>query len=147
MNDDEEMAVHKDFHGALSFGLQFIEDRFGEDGRNDFLAGLAVSVYAPLAEALRRDGLEALRAHWDRIFTLEGGDFDQCIEGDRLTLTVHRCPALAHLQARGYRIAGHFCEHTRLVNEAVCRAAGYACDIEYDQSAARCIQRFWKETT
>lgn len=144
MTDDEAIAIHKDFHGALSFGLQFLEDRFGEAGRNAFLAGLAGTVYAPLVKTLRQEGLEALRAHWDRVFSLEGGEFDQCIEDGRLVLRVHRCPAVAHLEAQGYCLATHFCEHSRVVNEAVCRAAGYVCDVEYDQAAGRCVQRFWK---
>lgn len=134
--------VHKDFHGALSYGLQFLDDHFGEAGVRDFLTGLADTVYAPLVEALRQRGLPALREHWQRVFELEGGEVAIEEEDGGLTLTVSRCPALAHLRARGYDVARCFCEHTRIVNEAVCQAAGFEAQVEYDEEAGRCVQRF-----
>lgn len=137
--------VHKDFHGALSYGIQFLVERHGLDGLRRYLNGLADSVYAPLVKQLRAEGLPALRRHWQEIFTLEGGRFDLHDEGDTLVLEVHECPAITHMKKHGYAIAPHFCEHTRLLNEAICSRAGYACSVDYDQEAGRCVQRFWKE--
>ncbi len=137
--------VHKDFHGALSYGLQFVEQNYGVSDLEDFLKGLSRTVYLPLAEGLRARGLEALREHWQSIFEMEGGDFEQEMEGDTLVLRVRRCPAICHMQQHGYTVAEHFCEQTRVVNEAVCKEAGYCSSVEYDQSAGSCVQRFWRE--
>jgi len=134
--------VHKDFHGALSFGLKFLEEHYGEEGMREFLEGLAESVYAPLVRDLRTRGLAALRDHWQTVFDIEEGDVAIRMDGDVLVLEVRRCPAISHMQDRGYGIAEHFCEHTRIVNEAVCRAAGYDASVEYDQGTGRCVQRF-----
>lgn len=136
--------VHKDFHGALSYGLQFLEDAYGQEGVREFLSGLATAVYKPLCEDLRTRGLDALRDHWKTIFDLEGGEYDMQLEDGALVLTVKRCPAITHMQEHGYAIANHFCEHTRIVIEAVCAAAGYTSSVDYDQQAGTCIQRFWK---
>lgn len=134
--------VHKDFHGALSYGLSFLRRRHGEDGVRAFLAGLADTVYRSLVEELRARGLPALQEHWQRVFALEGGSAEMTLTADCLILRVHRCPAIAHMLERGYPIAEDFCEHTRIVNDAVCRAAGYAAQVDYDQTAGRCEQRF-----
>jgi len=136
--------VHKDFHGALSYGLQFLEEAYGPEGLREFLTGLADSVYKPLVEDLRAKGLDALERHWRTVFELEGGDVTLEHDGDTLVLTVHRCPAVSHMREHHYAVADHFCEHTGIVNEAVCRAAGYESSTEYDQEAGRCVQRFWK---
>ena len=136
--------VHKDFHGALSYGLQFLEERHGANAAEAFLSGLAESVYKPLAGAIRERGLAALRDHWQNIFEVEGGDCEMREEDGVLILEVHRCPAVTHMLEQGYRVAEHFCEHTRIVNEAVCRAAGYESAVEYDQEAGSCTQRFWR---
>lgn len=137
--------VHKDFHGAMSFGIQFLEDQYGPEGLHEFLSELGGSVYAVLAAELRAEGLPALQRHWERVFGEEGGDFETRYDADgALVLEVRACPAVHHMQARGYRIAEHFCEHTRIVNESICRAAGYACRVEYDQQRGRCVQRFWR---
>jgi hypothetical protein len=136
--------VHKDFHGALSFGLDFLEQRFGKTDREAFLRELAGTVYAPLVTDLKERGLPALADHWRRIFDLEEGIYKLRMEKDELILEVERCPALAHMRERGYRIADHFCETTRLVNAAVCAAAGYEAVVRYDQAAGHCEQRFRK---
>ena len=139
--------VHKDFHGGLSYGLQFIENEYGEEGLRDFLTGLADTVYKPLVEDVRARGLPALREYWQTIFDLEDGDVEMTMDGETLVLTVKRCPAIWHMKEHGYAVADHFCEHTRIVNEAVCKAAGYESSVEYDQEAGRCVQRFWEEAS
>lgn len=136
--------VHKDFHGALSYGLQFLDDHCGEDARNAFLSSLADSVYRPLVEDIRSRGLAALRDHWREVFAIEEGEIELRDQGETLELHVLRCPAIAHMTAHDYTIAAKFCEHTRVVNEAVCRAAGFQSEVEYEQAAGRCIQRFWR---
>ena len=136
--------VHKDFHGALSYGLQFLEERHGTSAVEDFLSGLAQSVYKPLVDAIQEKGIGALRDHWQNIFDLEDGDIDMREEDGVLILDVHRCPAVTHMREQHYSVAEHFCEHTRIVNEAICHAAGYKSAVEYDQEAGSCTQRFWR---
>jgi len=136
--------VHKDFHGALSYGLQFVHDNCGEEAAHEFLAGLAETVYQPLVEDMRRRGLAALRDHWQRVFDLEGGEIELAGSGDSLELRVIQCPAIAHMREHNYAIADRFCEHCRIVNGAICGAAGFDAGVEYDQKAGRCVQRFWK---
>ncbi len=137
--------VHKDFHGAFSYGIQFIMQSYGMEGLKAYLEKLADTVYAPLVKGLRDEGLSSLRAHWDHIFTLEGGKFELRDEGEVLVLDVQECPAIAHMKKQGYDIDPNFCEHTRILNEAICRRAGYRSSVDYDQAAGRCVQRFWKE--
>lgn len=139
--------VHKDFHGALSYGIQFILDSYGLPGLEKYLQGLADTVYAPLVEKLKAEGLSALRDHWQEIFTIEEGEFELSEDGDVLVLNVLACPAITHMQTHNYPVSPHFCEHTRILNEAICARAGYACSVDYDQAAGRCIQRFWKEAS
>ena len=136
--------VHKDFHGALSYGITFIVDRYGFDGLREYLGDLAKTMYAPLATRLRDEGLVALRDHWDHVFSVEEGKYELREEDGTLVLDVHECPAIAHMKKHGYAISPHFCEHTRMLNEAICSEAGYECSVEYDQDAGRCVQRFWK---
>lgn len=137
--------VHKDFHGALSYGLQFLEDSYGSEGMRDFLTGLVQGVYKNLCEDLCARGLDALRDHWEAVFDLEGGEYEMHLENDTLVLEVKRCPAVSHMKEHNYTIATHYCEHTRIVNDAICTAAGYAASVEYDQEAGTCVQRFWRK--
>jgi hypothetical protein len=137
--------VHKDFHGCLSFGLKFLEQNFGPSELEEYLRRLARNVYAPLIESLRLRGLPALHDHWNNIMSLEDADFDLRLSDDLLVLEVRTCPAIHHMKERGYKIAEHFCESTRIVNDEICRQAGYSASVEYDQESGRCVQKFRKE--
>ena len=138
--------VHKDFHGCLSYGLKFLAENYGRVEVEEYLRRVARNVYGPLIESLRVRGLPALRDHWNNLMTLEAADFELCMESDNvLVLEVKRCPAIHHMREHGYHIYDQFCESTRIINDEVCRAAGYACSTEYDQETGRCIQRFRKE--
>ena len=137
--------VHKDFHGALSYGIEFLSERYGREELCEFFGGLADSVYKSLVEDIRRRGLIALHNHWENIFSLEDGKYSLTLEADRLTLEVSECPAIAHMKKNSYTIAARFCEHTHLTNKAICQAAGYECSVEYDQTKGQCVQCFWKK--
>ncbi len=136
--------VHKDFHGVLSCAIDFLESEYGLQGLYEFLSSLSGTVYAPLVDEMRKEGLPALRRHVERIFELEGGELEINEDRQKLVLNVHRCPAISHLRRRGYPIASSFCEHCRILNEAISKDAGFESDVVYEQSEGRCVQKFWR---
>ena len=141
--------VHKDFHGAMSFALRFLSDRYGRGEMEEYLRRVAKEVYGPLRKRLKEEGLKALEEHWRKVFTLEGAeegkDFTLSYEDGALVLRVLRCPAVWHIKERGYKLSEDFCETTRIVNEGICLPAGYGCSVDYERGAGRCVQRFWRE--
>jgi hypothetical protein len=137
--------VHKDFHGCFSFGLKFLLENYGPAEMEEYLRRLARSVYAPLIESLRSRGLPALEDHWRNVMSIEEADFELSLNDGTLVLEVRECPAITHMRARGYEVCSRFCEATRIVNDEICRLAGFHSETEYDQENARCIQRFRKE--
>ena len=145
MQEEIKANVHKDFHGALSYGIRFLTERYGEEKMRSFLLGLGQTVYKPLGDALQKEGLSALETHLVSTFEAEDGVVESELKDEELIFRVHECPAIAHMKANGYAIAENFCEHTRLVNESICAGRGYACSVDYDQDAGRCVQRFWRE--
>ncbi|NPV55012.1 MAG: hypothetical protein HPY71_16105 [Firmicutes bacterium] len=145
--------LHKDFYGGLSLAFEFMERELGYEALKEYWRRVALSCYQPLIEKLKRKGLPALEEYLRGVFEPQASrspgqsgtgepDFEITRTGDELILKINRCPALSHMRAAGYRIYPRYCEHTRVVNEAICRAAGCEAACEYDQDAARCIQRF-----
>ena len=139
-------TLHKDFHGAMSYGIQYLYEKYGEAEMLEYLKQLTHTIYSPLTEALKTKGLPALYEHWDYIFTTEGADFEIGYEkNDVLFLKVKKCPAICHIKERDYQVAEKYCEHCRIINEEICHSASYECSIEYEQDKGSCKQRFWKK--
>ena len=140
----DNVYLHRDFHGAMCFVIKYLDDTCGPDATAEYLHQVGQTVYEPLIDRLREEGLSALEEHWRNTFTREGGRFSLSYEGDTLVLTVEECPAVSHLRTRGQLSTERFCETTVVVNDAICGSAGYACSCQYASGEGRCVQRFWK---
>ena len=140
----DHVYLHKDFHGALCYGIKYLDDHFGPEATTEYLRAVGRSYYAPLSQLLKNEGLTALEKHWNEIFTNEGGKFTLEYQGGTLVLTVQECPAIAHLKKINQLFTPRYCETTVVVNETICGEAGYTCSTEYEPGEGRCVQKFWK---
>lgn len=139
--------LHKDFHGALSTGIEHLHMTYGEEAVREYLRGFARSFYADVNQALRSRGLAALREHFERMYTAEQAHIRMDLSEDELLLTVETCPAVEHMRGHGYSVARLFVETDRAVNEALCEGTPFAYEmLEYDASTGRSRQRFYRRT-
>lgn len=142
--------LHKDFHGALSTAIEYLDQRFGPQAVREYLRQFAAAFYKPLTESLKARGLMALKEHFERIYSLEGAAAEIRLSdnGDELVIQVSQCPAVAHMRANGYPVARLFEETTRTVNEAVCEGTPFAAElVEYQPQDGRSVQRFFRRKT
>ena len=139
--------LHRDFHGALSAGLDYVEQRFGEDAVREYLRQFARQFYRPLREDLLARGLTALRDHFEAMYRAEGGDVHITCSPDELVVEVTSCPAVAHMRAHGYHVSPLFHETTRTVNDALCEGTNFVAElVGYDPETGRGVQRFSRRT-
>ena len=140
--------LHPDFHGALSVGIEYLHEKYGEQAVRQYLWQFARTFYAPLTEALKTRGLAALAEHFRTIYELEGEAARLTLSEDELRIEVDACPAVKHMRQRGYPVARLFRETTETVNRAICHETPFAAElVEYDDLTGRSIQRFFRRTT
>ncbi len=141
----DNVYLHKDFHGALSCGITYIEQQYGPDAVRAYLRQFARAFYAPLTAALRERGLVALEEHFARIYTLEGSTVRFARSADELLMDVEVCPAVAHMRAHGYPVARMWRESTATVNDAICEGTPFAAELVfYDEETGRQRVRFYR---
>lgn len=140
--------LHKDFHGALSAGIEYLHRNYGREGVREYLHQFGATFYAPLKKKLNEHGLIALKKHFETLYDIEGGSVRFFLSDDELTLTVEACPAVMHMRRQGYAVAKLFHETTRTVNEAICDGTAFAFElVEYDPQTGRSVQRFYRRAT
>jgi hypothetical protein len=141
----DNVYLHKDFHGALSAGIEYLHDHYGEDAVREYLRRFTNSFYAPLKQELSKRGLIALKEHFERLYQTEGGEVQIAFSPDELTVEVAACPAVTHMREHGYQVARLFSETTRTVNEALCEGTAFAAELaQYDEQSGRSVQRFYR---
>jgi hypothetical protein len=141
----DNQYLHKDFHGALSVGLDYVRQHFGDEAVREYLRQFARSYYAPLTEDLRRRGLVALKEHFEKVYADEGGPASIRLSDDELRIDVEACPAVTHMRGHGYSVSPLFHETSKTVNEAICEGTPFAAAlIDYDPQTGRGVQRFYR---
>lgn len=141
----DNVYLHKDFHGALNQALVYLEQNFGGEAVGEYLRQFARNFYSPLTREIKKRGLDALKDHLERIYTLEGAKFRMKCSPDELVLTVDACPAVAHIRKMGLPVSHHFAETTRAVNAAICKGTGYEFELlEYDRESGKRVERYSK---
>jgi len=141
----DNIYLHKDFHGALSGGIDYLHKNYGEEAVREYLRAFTRSFYAPLIRNVEERGLSALKEHFERLYEIEGGDVCITCTEDELIIDVNACPAVMHMRKHGYKVADLFFETTRTVNETLCEGTQFAAELlHYDEETGRGRQRFYR---
>jgi hypothetical protein len=137
--------LHKDFHGALSVGLDYLREHYGDDSVREYLREFALDFYAPLTNDLKQRGLVALKEYFEKLYKTEGGEISITFSPDELVLKVQACPAVMHIRKNNHAVSPLFYETTKTVNEMICQNTPFAAElVEYDQQTGRSVQRFYR---
>jgi hypothetical protein len=135
--------LHRDFHGALSTAIEYLDSTSGEASVREYLRRFASTYYAPLREAIRSEGLAPLREWIEAVYMREGGEVKASLSDDGMRVDVVRCPAVSHMRERGYAVARLFGQTTRVVYEAICESTPYACRmVSYDDASGQSVCEF-----
>lgn len=141
----DNVYLHKDFHGALSNGITYLERRYGADAVRTYLRQFTLAYYAPLRDELRARGLVALKEHFERVYANEDAPIRVRLGVDELVLSIDSCPAVAHMRKSSYPVARLFSETSKAVNEALCEGTPYAAElVSYRDEDGRSVQRFYR---
>lgn len=141
----DNVYLHKDFHGALSAGIDYLHKNYGAEAVREYLRCFTRSFYAPLIEDLRLRGLAALKQHFQRVYEIESGKVRITFSEDEMILEVEACPAVTHMREHGHPVAELFYETTRTVNEALCEGTAFAAElVQYHQQTGSSVQRFYR---
>ena len=139
----DNVYLHKDFHGVLSAGIDYLQGRYGDKAVREYLRRFTNSFYAPLKADLARRGLIALKEHFEQVYRAEDGDGSFSLSADELVIEVSQCPAVMHMRRRGYPVASLWSETTRTVNEALCEGTDFEAElVDYDDQTGRGRQSF-----
>jgi hypothetical protein len=135
--------LHKDFHGALSTALFYLEEKYGADAVREYLRQFASTFYAGLTQAVKERGLVALKEHFEDIYRIEGGDVTIGLGNDEMLMQVAACPAVTHMRKTGQPVSPLFYETTKTVNETICEGTPFRAELlAYDQETGRSTVRF-----
>jgi hypothetical protein len=140
--------LHRDFHGALSEGLNYLEEQFGPESVKEYLYKFARNYYAPLTRDIQERGLEAIEEHLQKIYSAEGAMFEIEWNNDQLVFRLESSPAMNHMKENGYRVARLWSETDHTVFRAIVEGTDFDYEpLRYDEPTGRMVVHFTRKAS
>ncbi len=124
---------HMDFHSSLNMAMQYVGEKFGTAVLTRFLTEYTEAVYQPVFAAVQAEGLPAIARWIADTYRTEKSEAAVTLksEENRLTVTVHYCPAVKHLRATGRQVSPYYSYSTSVVMAVVAGYAGAEFALQY----------------
>lgn len=131
-----------DFYFAIHATFRFIRDQLGPQALREYWTDLGRDYMAPVHHTWKKEGLPSIAAYWKDFFSAEP-DADVSVENDpnKVTLRVHRCPAIHHLHKAKRNLIPEFCQHCYFVSQAAAQEAGF--EVRIKGGNGSCQQCFY----
>lgn len=140
-------SVHKDFHGIMSYLIEFLKENYGEKHCKAFFEQSTPYIYKPLIDRIKKNGISEIKKHFERVFEMEQGEIEikqNIVKNlNELNIKVLKCPAIWHMKENKVKIDKDFCKcSTKLVCQAIAEECGYSFSVDFYQDEGKCIQKF-----
>ncbi len=127
--------LHRDFHISCDVGIAYVGGRYGAEGVKAYLRQYADSYLAPLASAVRKDGLGPLAGYFRDLYRAEEAEdhLRMRLDGDVLSVRILSCPALSHMKKNGHAPSPWYRETTETLYSRLAENAGLSFELDaYD---------------
>ncbi len=139
--------LHKDFHIALNYGIDYLYKKFGEEAVREYLVQFANAYFSPLKKTIKENGLRAIREHYVKIYEIEGAEYDTSFSQDELIITLFASPAVLHMNTNGHSVSPLFHETVTTVNKEICNNTPFECEVlEYKHENGAYRLHFFRRT-
>ena len=138
--------LHRDFHLSGDHALQYCASKFGLEGVQGFLRDYAKYYYAPIIETFRKDGLTAVAAWLERLYTVEEASevLHTELTDTELKVTIDKSPVIEYMHSLGKEPSEYYVEQTRTLYDAMANEAGLGFSLdEYDEATGHAEYRFF----
>ena len=138
--------LHRDFHVSGDTGIAYVGRLWGDSAVTEYLENFTVSWYSPLIAGIKKNGLDALQEHIEKIYGIEEASDVLHITRTKneLKINVDRCPAISYMRSIGHEPSPWYKELTSTVNRVIAEKSGVGFEmISYDEKTGRASYRFF----
>ncbi len=136
---------HPEFHNSLNAGVNYIGERFGKTGLQEFFRGYTQKVLGRTIVGIKERGLSALEELIRGSYEKENAlDVLELIRTDKtLQVNVSACPAIGHIEALGYCVSPWYRYTTEMVMESLAESTNLSFTMDsYDEKTGKAQYHF-----
>ncbi len=128
--------LHRDFHISADNGVEYVGNKYGDDGVKEFLTQFAKAYFIPLIKEYKEKGLSAIKNYIENIYKIEEAENAIYINltNTYLKIKVNYCPAVKYMKEQGKTPSKWYEMTTRVVYAELAKDCGLKFDMgAYDK--------------
>lgn len=86
------MAPIKEWFGLYNVVYNWIEKNYGYNALEEYWMFMTENCFEDVAETFKDGGLSAIKDYYEYTFNLDNGECRSCLEDEKLTIEVIKCP-------------------------------------------------------
>lgn len=140
--------LHKDFHVTADIGIAYVGENYGDVAVIEYLTAYSKSFYKPLIKEILKDGLIPLKKNFEEVYKKEEWleFFHAELLGDKLSVTIDKCPAVTFMKESGHIPSKWYKETTYTVYGVLAKECGLKFNVEYyNEEDGATKFSFWRE--
>ena len=146
MKREGKKYLHRDFHLIAENALCYCAEKYGIEGVRGFLTDYARYYYAPIIDSFKAEGLSAVKAWLERIYTVEEAIevLHTELSERELKVRIDRSPVIDYMHTLGKEPSEYYIEETRTLYAAMAEEAGLGFSLDkYDEATGEAEYRFF----
>ena len=135
---EDNRYLHRDFHLLADRGLIYVGEQYGDKAVIEFLTEYTLSYYKNLIIDVKKNGVEELKKHLEKIYRAEEcGDALETYGDNRLmNFKIKYCPAVRYMLSVGHVPSKWYIETVNTVYGVIAKESGYAFKLNsYDKDS------------
>jgi hypothetical protein len=143
----DNQYLHKDFHIAFNYCLDYLQKNLGEGAVREYLAQFTLTYFSPLKQSILTSGLLALKEHYEKIYKVENAEYRMQFSEVELIIHLFASPAVMHIKNKGHSVSPLFYESVSTVNKVICQDTPYDSEVlaYQEENGAYCLRFFRRQ--
>jgi len=125
--------LHRAFYHSIDFAMRYCGETHGDEAVAGFFTEYTKNFYAPQIEEFKKDGLSAIKAFIEDVYTKDEAMDVLHMEmtEDSLTVTVDKCPAVAYILSINQKPSKYMILQTSVLYRVMAEEAGLSFTLHY----------------
>ncbi|MCK5811538.1 MAG: hypothetical protein KAG94_01445 [Clostridiales bacterium] len=134
---------HQDFHLSMNMLLDYILEKYGNEGVIEYLKDFTKAYHKPLRAQLKNGNLQPLMIYIKELYKKEKWEVKITKTTDKLQFSINSCPGMTYILSKKMTPSAAYIETYRTVYQSICEGTPFLYElIKFDKETGKSIHLF-----
>lgn len=129
---------HQDFHLSMNMLLDYILEKYGNEGVIEYLRDFTKTYHIPLINQLKKGSIQPLETYIKELYKSEKWEVETKITAGKFEFSIKSCPGMTYILSKGLTPSKAYIETYRTVYQSICKKTPFRYELKaFDKSSGK----------